>query len=72
MAADRACYAIVFWAKRRNGAAIREVSSALSDADLAEVAWLLRNCDGLDSLDDAELQRRMYGLAGDAPSPEIF
>jgi hypothetical protein len=70
-AADRAVYAAVYWARRRDGAAIRQVFDGLSDTDQVEVAWLLSHCD-LDGLADDELRLRMLGLAGEAPSPGIF
>jgi hypothetical protein len=63
-------YAATYWARRGDGAAIRQVFAGLSDDDQAEMMWLLRNCD-LDTLADDELQLRMLDLSADAP-PEVF
>jgi hypothetical protein len=67
-AADRAVYAAVYWARRRDGAAIRQVFAGLSDADHAEAVWLLQNVD-FDDLPDSELRARM--LAAAVP-PDVF
>lgn len=67
-AADRAVYAAIYWARRRDGAAIREVFAGLSDEDHAEAVWLLGNCD-LEDVPDDELRARMLGAA--AP-PDVF
>jgi len=68
-AADRAACAALYWARRRDGAAIRHVFDGLSDTDRAEAVWLLTHCD-LDDLTDGELRLRM--LAASAPPPGIF
>jgi hypothetical protein len=69
-AADRAVYAVLYWARRRNGGAILQVAAGLTDDDRVDVIWLLRNCDHLNDLTDTELRRRMLGAA--AAPPEIF
>ncbi len=71
-AADRAAYAAIYWARRRDGGAIREIFAGLSDADHAETVWLLRTCGDLEDLADDELRLRMLGLCGGAPPPDVF
>jgi hypothetical protein len=66
---ERAAYAALYWARRRDAAAIRTVVAGLDDAAKATAAALLRS-EELEDLTDGELLERMLGLAAKSRGTE--
>jgi len=67
--AERAACAALYWARRRDGTAIRGVVAGLDDGTRREVALLLQGLE-LEGMSDAELQARMLDLSAKSRSRE--
>jgi hypothetical protein len=62
VAADRAVYAVLFWSRRHDWAAIRELRRGVSEEDWRDAAWVLGTVD-FGHLSDDDLRSRMLSLA---------